>query len=130
MSLRVTGMFPKLASSSVGSPGASAALTSASCAAVSATRETECRPGPIADDRRVEAVRPVGVHHGGHGPAESEGSFVDAASDLDIDAHLGGTLHPSSVLVLEKGNGIADDRLETIKRAVEEQAAAASCAVM
>ena len=50
--------------------------------------------------------------------------------DLDIDAHLGGTLHPSSVLILEKGNRIADDRLETIKRAVEEQAAAASCAVM
>jgi hypothetical protein len=50
--------------------------------------------------------------------------------DLDIDAHLGGTLHPSSVLVLEKGNRIADDRLETIKRAVEEQAAAASCVIM
>ena len=50
--------------------------------------------------------------------------------DLDIEAHLGGTLHPSSVLVLEKGNRIADDRLETIKRAVEEQAAAASCTVM
>jgi len=50
--------------------------------------------------------------------------------DLDIDAHLGGTLHPSSVLILEKGNRIADGRLETIKRAMEEQAAAASCAVM
>ena len=50
--------------------------------------------------------------------------------DLDIDAHLGGTLHPSSVLVLEKGNRISDERLQTVKRATEEQAAAGSCAVM
>ena len=45
MSFRVTGMLPNSASLSVGSPGASAALTSASCAAVSGTRETACRPG-------------------------------------------------------------------------------------
>ena len=50
--------------------------------------------------------------------------------DLDIDAHLGGTLHRGDVLVLEKGNRIADERLETIKRAMEDQAAAAACMVM
>jgi hypothetical protein len=50
--------------------------------------------------------------------------------DLDIDAHLGSTLHPSSVLVLEKGNRIGDDRLQTIKSATEQQAAAASCVIM
>ena len=50
--------------------------------------------------------------------------------DLDIDAHLGSTLHPSSVLVLEKGNRIGDDRLQTIKSATEQQAVAASCMIM
>lgn len=51
--------------------------------------------------------------------------------DLDIEAHLGGTLHPASVLVLEKGNRISDERLEAVKHATEEQAAAGSaCAIM
>ena len=50
--------------------------------------------------------------------------------DLDIEAHLGSTLHPSSLLVLEKGNRIGNERLEAIKTATETQAAAGACVVM
>ena len=43
--------------------------------------------------------------------------------DLEIEAHLGSTLQPSSILVLEKGNRISDERLEAIKAAIEAAAA-------
>jgi hypothetical protein len=38
--------------------------------------------------------------------------------DLEVDAHLGSTLHPNAVLVLEKGNRVAASRLEAIRRLV------------
>ena len=41
--------------------------------------------------------------------------------DLDIDAHLGGTLHPSSVLILEKGNRISPERLDALNSASSRQ---------
>ena len=50
--------------------------------------------------------------------------------DLEIEAHLGSTLQPSSILVLEKGNRISDERLEAIKAAIDEQSDAAACAIM
>tara|TARA_B110001452_G_scaffold92938_1_gene76664 strand:- start:208 stop:663 length:456 start_codon:yes stop_codon:yes gene_type:complete len=50
--------------------------------------------------------------------------------DLEIEAHLGSTLQPSSILVLEKGNRISDDRLDAIKAAIDEQSDGAACAIM
>ena len=49
-------------------------------------------------------------------------------TDLPLDAHLGATLHPSDVLLLEKGNRVSEDRLDAIKAAVEQQNG--SCVVM
>ena len=51
-------------------------------------------------------------------------------TDLDLDAHLGGALHPSSILVLEKGNRISDERLDLIKVACSQQAAASACTLL
>lgn len=36
--------------------------------------------------------------------------------DLEVEAHLGSTLTPGAILVLEKGNRVADNRLSTIKQ--------------
>ena len=35
--------------------------------------------------------------------------------DLEVEAHLGSTLYPGAILVLEKGNRVAPNRLQTIK---------------
>merc|ERR1712087_565948 len=40
--------------------------------------------------------------------------------DLELEAHLGSTLHPSSVLILEKGNRISDERIASVKVAAAE----------
>ena len=39
--------------------------------------------------------------------------------DLEIEAHLGSTLRPGDVLILEKGNRMEDARLAAIKAAVK-----------
>mmetsp|Transcript_72074 Transcript_72074/g.197334 ORF Transcript_72074/g.197334 Transcript_72074/m.197334 type:complete len:98 (+) Transcript_72074:148-441(+) len=49
--------------------------------------------------------------------------------DLDLEAHLGSTLQPSSVLIVERGNRVADYRLDEI-RAAASKADESSCAVM
>ena len=38
-------------------------------------------------------------------------------TDLDLEAHMGSTLHPSSWVVLEKGNRLGDARLAAIRQA-------------
>lgn len=38
--------------------------------------------------------------------------------DLEIDAHLGSTLQPGTVLILEKGNRLEASRLEAIRRSL------------
>ena len=38
--------------------------------------------------------------------------------DLEIEAHLGSTLHAGDVLILEKGNRLLDARIGAIKAAV------------
>jgi hypothetical protein len=50
--------------------------------------------------------------------------------DLEIDAHMHGTLHPSSILILEKGNRISTERLDAIRTAVSENANGGACLVM
>lgn len=50
-------------------------------------------------------------------------------TDLDLDAHLGGALHPASVLLLERGNRVSESRLDAIKQAAAQQAGG-SCAIM
>lgn len=35
--------------------------------------------------------------------------------DLEVEAHLGSTLHPGDVLILEKGNRIEPARLEAVR---------------
>ena len=42
-------------------------------------------------------------------------------TDLVLEAHIGGTLHPSSIVLLEKGNRVSEDRLDTIKQAAAAQ---------
>ena len=51
-------------------------------------------------------------------------------TDMDIEAHLGSTLHPSSVLLLEKGNRVREDRLELIRDAAVLSQNSGGCAVM
>uniref|UniRef100_A0A7S3BPT9 Uncharacterized protein n=1 Tax=Haptolina ericina TaxID=156174 RepID=A0A7S3BPT9_9EUKA len=41
--------------------------------------------------------------------------------DLELDAHLGSTLQPSSVLILEKGNRVPDYRLDEIRQSVSQR---------
>ena len=51
--------------------------------------------------------------------------------DLELEAHLGSTLQPSSWLILEKGNSVPDGRLDTIRReAVEQATGGSACAIM
>ena len=38
--------------------------------------------------------------------------------DLELEAHLGSTLQPRDVLILEKGNRMPDGRLEAIREAL------------
>ena len=38
--------------------------------------------------------------------------------DLEIDAHLGSTLHPSDLLLLEKGNRVPASRLQAVRRLI------------
>eukprot|EP00308_Calcidiscus_leptoporus_P023792 CAMPEP_0119366582 /NCGR_PEP_ID=MMETSP1334-20130426/13438_1 /TAXON_ID=127549 /ORGANISM="Calcidiscus leptoporus, Strain RCC1130" /LENGTH=150 /DNA_ID=CAMNT_0007382821 /DNA_START=96 /DNA_END=548 /DNA_ORIENTATION=+ len=40
--------------------------------------------------------------------------------DLELEAHLGSTLHPSSVLLLEKGNRISEERIAAVKVAAAD----------
>ena len=35
--------------------------------------------------------------------------------DLEVEAHLGSTLHPGDIMLLEKGNRVHPDRLQTVK---------------
>jgi hypothetical protein len=35
--------------------------------------------------------------------------------DLEIDAHLGSTLHAGDTLILEKGNRLSDERLQSVR---------------
>ena len=35
--------------------------------------------------------------------------------DLEVEAHLGSTLHPGNILLLEKGNRVHAERLRTVK---------------
>mmetsp|Transcript_27039 Transcript_27039/g.81854 ORF Transcript_27039/g.81854 Transcript_27039/m.81854 type:complete len:150 (+) Transcript_27039:37-486(+) len=51
-------------------------------------------------------------------------------TDLEIDAHLGGALHPSSVLLLEKGNRVSESRLETIRQAAALQTSGSVCVLL
>uniref|UniRef100_A0A7S0L6P7 Uncharacterized protein n=1 Tax=Coccolithus braarudii TaxID=221442 RepID=A0A7S0L6P7_9EUKA len=49
--------------------------------------------------------------------------------DLELEAHLGSTLHPSSVLILEKGNRLSDERIACVKAAAADSPSA-GCAMM
>ena len=49
--------------------------------------------------------------------------------DLELEAHLGSTLQPSSLLVLEKGNRIDPYRLEQVRQSALQQSRGA-CAIM
>lgn len=52
-------------------------------------------------------------------------------TDLDLEAHLGSTLHPSSWLVLEKGNRLGEARLSAIREAAGDRAnGGGGCALM
>jgi len=53
-------------------------------------------------------------------------------TDLDLDAHLGGALHPSSILLLDKGNRVSEARLDAVRQAAALQAGhgCAVCALM
>ena len=35
--------------------------------------------------------------------------------DLEVEAHLGSTLHPGNILLLEKGNRVHAERLRTVR---------------
>ena len=48
--------------------------------------------------------------------------------DLDLDAHLGSTLQPSSTLLIEKGNRVDDGRLEMVRELARRDADA--CVLM
>ena len=51
-------------------------------------------------------------------------------TDLPLDAHLGSTIHPSSVLLLEKGNRVLEDRLDAVKLAVSQQSGGMGCSIL
>lgn len=50
--------------------------------------------------------------------------------DLELEAHLGSTLQPSSWLLLEKGNRVAEERLAAVRDAALQQQSSAGCAIM
>jgi hypothetical protein len=52
--------------------------------------------------------------------------------DLDLEAHLGSTLQPSSWLLVEKGNRVSEERLGMVRQAAMEQqgAAGSACSLM
>ncbi|KAL1503182.1 hypothetical protein AB1Y20_011240 [Prymnesium parvum] len=49
--------------------------------------------------------------------------------DLELEAHLGSTLQPSSVLILEKGNRVPEYRIDEIK-ASAARSGESSCSIM
>ena len=51
-------------------------------------------------------------------------------TDLPLDAHLGSTINPSSVLLLEKGNRVLEDRLDAVKLAVSQQSGGMGCSIL
>ena len=59
----------------------------------------------------------------------SEGDLLRV--DLDLEAHLGTTLQPNSMLILEKGNRVEPERLANIQEMQKQQAAGAgACVIM
>mmetsp|Transcript_56660 Transcript_56660/g.123317 ORF Transcript_56660/g.123317 Transcript_56660/m.123317 type:complete len:150 (+) Transcript_56660:225-674(+) len=50
--------------------------------------------------------------------------------DLELEAHLGGALHPSSILILEKGNRLSDERIAAVKAMAVESASTSGCSIM
>lgn len=106
--------------------------------------EVEVRPVHMFFDRSKETARVLegAVEHAGLkldrgrliGSPERLNLFtIDGdclRTDLDLDAHLGGALHPSSILVLEKGNRVPEERLDIIKVACSAQAKANSCTIL
>ena len=50
--------------------------------------------------------------------------------DLDLDAHMGSTLHNNSWIILEKGNRISPERLAAVRAAAEAEASGPGCSIM
>jgi len=50
--------------------------------------------------------------------------------DLDLDAHMGSTLHNNAWVILEKGNRIAPERLAAVRAAAEAEASGPGCSLM
>ena len=50
--------------------------------------------------------------------------------DLDLEAHLGSTLHPNSWVILEKGNRVPPERLAAIQSMRQSMDAGGGCSIM
>ena len=94
---------------------------------------TGARPCHLFVDREkpVEAILHAAASHGGF--AVDKGKLVGSPErlnlftfpegevvrlDLEVDAHLGATLHEGRLLVLEKGNRLSDERCRALQAAL------------